>query len=181
MLVADRTRRQAHMTKIARFIIWICSKLTKSEIEQIVKCLADVLQDRNPEAKPKDDFKEKHPLYCDFFVDPKPPLTEPPVLKKALKPKNYKALLAPYEAEHGKPLDPIKRRGKSPAAPQQDGLSCLQGSAGISLLQRRQKALNCGHAGPVPATGPETRGRLEERRRSAGSDSQSGKKDQCRI
>lgn len=107
------------MTKIARFIIWICSKFTKNEIEQIIKGLADVLQDRNPEAKPKDDFKEKHPLYRDFFVDPKPPLTEPPVLKKAPEPKNYQVLLALYEAVHGKPLKPIKRRGKSPVAPQQ--------------------------------------------------------------
>jgi hypothetical protein len=48
------------MTKIARFIIWICSKFTKSEIEQIIKGLLDVLQDHNPEAKPKDDFQEKH-------------------------------------------------------------------------------------------------------------------------
>lgn len=72
------------MTKIARFIIWICSKFTKSEIEQIIKGLAEVLQDRNPEAKPKDDFKEKHPHYRDFFVDPKPPCTEPLVFKKKL-------------------------------------------------------------------------------------------------
>jgi putative transposase len=107
------------MTKIARFIIWICSKFTKSEIEQIIKGLVDVLKDRNPEAKPKDDFKEKHPLYRDFFVDSKPPLTEPPILKKALEPKNYKVLLALYEAEHGKPLKPIKHRGKSPVVPRQ--------------------------------------------------------------
>ena len=72
------------MTKIARFIIWICSKFTKSEIEQIIKGLVEVLQDRNPEAKPKDDFQEKHPRYRDFFVDPKPPLTEPPIFKKKL-------------------------------------------------------------------------------------------------
>lgn len=72
------------MTRIARFIIWICSKFTKSEIEQIIKGLIEVIQDRNPEVKPRDDFKEKHPRYRDFFVDPKPPLTEPPVLKKKL-------------------------------------------------------------------------------------------------
>jgi len=107
------------MTKIARFIIWICSKFTKSEIEQIIKGLVDVLQDRNPEVKPKDDFKEKHPLYRDFFVDSKPPLTEPQVLKKTPEPKNYKALLALYEADHGKPFAPIKRRGKSPVVPRQ--------------------------------------------------------------
>ncbi|MFZ3115675.1 MAG: DDE-type integrase/transposase/recombinase [Syntrophales bacterium] len=107
------------MTKIARFIIWICSKFTKSEIEQITKGLVDVLQDRNPEVKPKDDFHEKHPNYRDFFVDPKPPLTEPPILRKVPEPKNYKVLLALYEAEHGKPLKPVKRRGESQAVPRQ--------------------------------------------------------------
>ena len=107
------------MTKIARFIIWICSKFTKSEIEQIIKGLVDVLQDRNPGVKPKDDFQEKHPNYRDFFVDPKPPLTEPSILKKALEPKNYQVLLALHEAEHGKPLKPVKRRGESQAVPRQ--------------------------------------------------------------
>jgi hypothetical protein len=50
------------MTKIDCFIIWVCSKFTKNEIEQIIKGLVDVLQDRNAEAKPKGYFKEKHPF-----------------------------------------------------------------------------------------------------------------------
>ncbi len=66
------------MPKIACFIIWICSKFTKSEIEQIIAGLANILQNRNPEVKPKDDFKEKHPNYRNFVVPPLPPLTEPP-------------------------------------------------------------------------------------------------------
>ena len=74
-------------SKIARFVIWVCSKFTRIEIEQIVTGLADVLQNRNPEVKPKDDFKEKHPNYRQFTVDPKPPLTEPPLQKKQPKKK----------------------------------------------------------------------------------------------
>lgn len=70
------------MSRIARFVIWICSKFNKAEIELIVVGLSDVLMDRNPEVKPKDDFKEKHPNYRDFAVDPLPPLTEPPAGKK---------------------------------------------------------------------------------------------------
>jgi hypothetical protein len=70
------------LSKIARFVTWVCSKFTKAEIEQIVAGLVDVLQNRNPEVKPKDDFKEKHPNYRNFSVDPKPPLTEPPDPKK---------------------------------------------------------------------------------------------------
>ena len=67
---------------IARFIIWVCSKFTRLEIEQIITGLSDVVQNRNPEVKPKDDFKEKHPNYRQFAVDPMPPLTEPPLQKK---------------------------------------------------------------------------------------------------
>lgn len=72
----------SNTSRIARFIIWISSKFTRIEIEQIVTGLSDVLQNRNPEVKPKDDFKEKHPNYRQFAVDPKPPLTEPPLQKK---------------------------------------------------------------------------------------------------
>ena len=66
------------MKKIDRFAIWICSKFTRIEIEHIVKSLSDILANRNPDVKPKDDFKEKHPNYRNFFVDPEPPVTAPP-------------------------------------------------------------------------------------------------------
>jgi len=56
--------------KTARFVIWICSKFTREEIEEIINGLLEVLANRNPNVKPKDDFKEKHPHYRDFFVDP---------------------------------------------------------------------------------------------------------------
>ena len=72
----------SYLSKTARIIIWLCSKFTKTEIEQIVVGLSDVLADRDPEVKPKDDFKEKHPNYRSFVVDPSPPLTEPPEFKK---------------------------------------------------------------------------------------------------
>ena len=72
----------SNTSRIARFIIWISSKFTRIEIEQIIAGLSDVIQNRNPEVKPKDDFKEKHPNYRQFTVDPLPPLTEPPLQKK---------------------------------------------------------------------------------------------------
>ena len=56
------------MKKTARFVIWICSKFTRQEIEEIIQGLLDVLANRNPEVKPKDDFQEKHPHYRSFFV-----------------------------------------------------------------------------------------------------------------
>jgi len=104
------------MPKIARFIIWICSKFTKGEIEQIVSGLVDILHDRNPEVKPKDDFKEEHPNYRSFVVPPLPPLTEPP-RKESGPRKDYTEILAEYERTHGKVLAPVRYRPGSPRVP----------------------------------------------------------------
>jgi hypothetical protein len=68
------------MDRISRFVIWICSKFTREQIQRIVNDLNDILTNQNPEVKPKDDFKEKHPNYRNFSVDPNPPLKKP--LKK---------------------------------------------------------------------------------------------------
>jgi hypothetical protein len=46
------------MDPISRFVIWICSKFNHEQIERIVDELQDVLANRNPEVKPKDDFKK---------------------------------------------------------------------------------------------------------------------------
>jgi len=65
------------MDKISRFVIWICSKFTREQIQNIILQLTDILNNRNPEIKPKDDFKEKHPNYRNYSVDPASPLTTP--------------------------------------------------------------------------------------------------------
>lgn len=104
------------MPKIARFIIWICSKFTKAEIEQIVSGLVDVLKDRNPEVKPKDDFKEKHPNYRNFVVPPLPPLMAPPK-KEPIPERDYRRILDEYERTHGKPLTPVQCRAGSVRVP----------------------------------------------------------------
>lgn len=107
------------MSRIARMVIWLCSKFTKVEIEQIIKGLLEVINDRNPEVKPKDDFKEKHPNYRNFSVDPLPPLTEKPTPKPSFPAKDYRILLLEYQTAHGKPLAPVNYRSNSPKVPQQ--------------------------------------------------------------
>ncbi len=75
----------SQLDRISRFVIWICSKFTRDQIERIVHDLQEILTNRNPEIKPKDDFKEKHPNYRDFSVDPERPLPADQV-KKSLAP-----------------------------------------------------------------------------------------------
>lgn len=69
------------MDSVSRFVVWICSKFTREQIERIVKDLNEILHNRNPEIKPKDAFKEKHPNYRSFNVDSKHSITEQPKKK----------------------------------------------------------------------------------------------------
>lgn len=66
------------MDQISRFIVWLCSKFSREQLELINKELSDILQGRKKfPVNPKDAFREKHPNYRDFYVDPSAPLTEP--------------------------------------------------------------------------------------------------------
>ncbi len=118
------------MKKTARFVIWICSKsipldskhltgFTREEIEQIIQGLLDVLANRNPDVKPKDDFKEKHPNYRNFFVDPNPPLKTPPKTRPKL---DWRKLLSTYETNRGYPLKAVA--AKDPKTKVPEGSTC---------------------------------------------------------
>ena len=117
------------MKKTARFVIWICSKFTREQIEEIIQGLFDVLANRNPEVKPKDDFKEKHPHYRRFLVDPEPPLKVPPEKKPQL---SWKELLRDYQKEKGRPLAPVKIKSSETQVPQ--GVICGVCSAPAKYL-----------------------------------------------
>jgi len=93
-------------------VIWICSKFTRSEIEQIIQGLLEVLT--NLKVKPKDDFQEKHPDYRNFFVELEPPLKALPQEAPRL---NWKDLLANYQKEKGHPLLPVNSRDPKTKVP----------------------------------------------------------------
>ena len=66
------------MDQISRFVIWLCSKFSREQLELIVKELLDILQGRKEfPVNPRDAFREKHPNYRNFHVDPNAPLTQP--------------------------------------------------------------------------------------------------------
>jgi len=73
------------MHKISRFVIWICKRFNRKQIEHIVSSLLDVLYDPNSEITPKDQFKEEHPNYRNYQVDSQPPLIKDPKIKKKRK------------------------------------------------------------------------------------------------
>ena len=66
------------MNQIPRFVVWICARFNREQIELIVKELSNILKSKQDfPTKPKDAFKEQHPNYREYAVDPTPPLTEP--------------------------------------------------------------------------------------------------------
>lgn len=130
------------MKKIERFVQWICSKFTRDEIEQIIQGLLDVLANRNPNVKPKDDFKQKHPNYRNFFIDPNPPLT---TLPQQLPRLNWKELLDKYQKEKGKPLQPVNPRNSDTKVPKDS--TCKVCSAPAEYLYfndgKKRRKLKC--------------------------------------
>ncbi|MBA7697597.1 IS6 family transposase ISHco2 [subsurface metagenome] len=130
------------MKKTARFVIWICSKFTREEIEEIINGLLDILANRNPDVKPKDDFKEKHPHYRDFFVDPNTPLKAP--LKTTPK-LDWRKLLSTYEKKNGHLLKPVA--AKDPKTKVPEGSTCRICSAPYQYLYfndgKRRSQLKC--------------------------------------
>ncbi|KKN43375.1 hypothetical protein LCGC14_0703950 [marine sediment metagenome] len=93
--------------------------MKRKEIEEIIQGLLDVLANRNPLIKPKDDFQEKHPNYRDFFVDPNPPLKVPPKTRPKL---DWRKLLSTYEEKKGHPLKEVNT--KNPATKVPKGSIC---------------------------------------------------------
>jgi len=71
------------MSKITKFVVWICSRFSRKQVEAIVAELTHILKDANSMFGPRDEFKEEHPNYRNFAPDPTEPLTEP--TKKKLK------------------------------------------------------------------------------------------------
>lgn len=66
------------MDRISRFVIWICSKFDREQIVRIVAELNEVLQNRNPEVLPKDDFKKNIPTTATTSsIPPHPSLPRP--------------------------------------------------------------------------------------------------------
>lgn len=70
------------MDRISGFIVWICKRFNREQIEKIINGLVQALSDSNSEIKDRDQFKEEHPSYRDFHVDPNEPLKEKPGIKK---------------------------------------------------------------------------------------------------
>jgi hypothetical protein len=73
------------MFNLSRIVVWICKRFNREQIKLIIQELAKILKDPNGEIQPKDNFKEEHPNYRFFYVDPEPPKKKKPKKKKRKK------------------------------------------------------------------------------------------------
>jgi len=105
------------MLKFRKLIIWLCKKFNREELLELIHEINLILKDKYSNIKPRDDFKEKHPNYRNFKVDPLAPL-EAVEFSKPAPNLNYKELLNQYLKEHGKPLKPVKHTNKNNLVPQ---------------------------------------------------------------
>jgi len=105
------------MRQIVGLVTWICRKFLREEIEWIVAVLTEVLAGRRRDIAIRDEFRKKHPHYRQFIVDPNPPRTAPPPPKPAAPSLDWRELRADYEAKHGKPLTPVRRRSADSHVP----------------------------------------------------------------
>ena len=119
------------MTKIARFVLWLCNKFTRQELEEIIRRLQEILAEREPQIKPRDDFHDQHPHYRQFYVDPLAPLTEPTIPAPTKPILDWKRLCADYAQKKGRALDPVIRR-KGETIPK--GMVCLRCGAPAAYL-----------------------------------------------
>jgi len=141
------------MNKIARFVLWLCKKFTRQELEQIILELQQVLTEREPEVKPRDAFRQEHPHYRNFYVDPLAALTEPPVVSPPAPQLNWRQLCADYQKTHGRQPAPVRRRN-SQKIPGKCRCSRCQAPVDYLYLNNGKKASQlqckiCGTLSPI--------------------------------
>ena len=105
------------MLKFRKLIIWLCKKFDRDELLELIHEINLILKDKYSDIKPRDDFKEKHPNYRNFKVDPLAPL-QAVEFSKPMPSLDYKELLNRFQKENGRPLKPVNHNNKNNIVPQ---------------------------------------------------------------
>ncbi len=84
------------MKNLTKLVIWLCKKFDRKQLEFLIVALIDVLYNKHSAIRPKNDFKEQHPNYRNFYIDPTPPRDAPPQSEHTPS-KNWKNILDEYQ------------------------------------------------------------------------------------
>jgi len=97
--------------QITSFARWICAHLTRDQLLEFAAIILDVLTGNRNDLPIRDGFRDEHPNYRKFSVDPLAPLREPPAAVQAPAPAaDWQGLLAEHLRRTGRPLAPVCRR-----------------------------------------------------------------------
>jgi putative transposase len=99
------------MGNITRLVLWLCRKFTRQDLQDLIEQLQQILAGCEPQIQPRDDFRQQHPHYRDFYLDPQAPLTQPVALPLPQPTLDWRHLRARYHQQQGRPLAPVRRRG----------------------------------------------------------------------
>lgn len=105
------------MNRIVSLVRWFCRQLSLEELFTAAAIVLEVLNDDRPDINCKDGFRQEHPNYRKFDVDPNPPLTECPAPKQRQPTADWKTLLAQHRQRTGKDLSPVRRQHSATAVP----------------------------------------------------------------
>lgn len=144
------------MKKTQRIVEWLCRKFPRSELVEIANGLMDVLENRNPNIRPRDDFKEKHPSWRNFFVSPLAPIPA----KIEPKPKlDWKELLSKYQKEHGKPLKPVDHKDNETIVPERTRCRICNASSEYLYFNdgKKRKQIRCKVCSSLNPVNPQDR------------------------
>jgi transposase-like protein len=112
---------------IISFVRWLCRKLNRDQLLTAAAIILEVLNDERDDLRPRDDFKDKHPQYRKFEVDPEPPLLDAPPKPEPEPTLDWRQLRTEHRGRTGKELKPVQRLGNSYRPPK--GSRCERCSA----------------------------------------------------
>lgn len=104
------------IASITRIVRWVCKQLNFDELLVAITIFLEVINNQRDDIKPRCNFRDNHPNYRQFTVDPLVPLIEAP-LKKAVPEADFKRLLIEYRHKNGKGLKPVVRHKNSQVPP----------------------------------------------------------------
>lgn len=105
------------MNRIVGLVGWFCRQLSLQELLTAATLILEVLEGKRLDIKCRDAFRQEHPHYRQYDVDPEPPLTACPAPKQRTPSGDYQQLLEQYRLTHGQKLKPVNRRDNSTQVP----------------------------------------------------------------
>ena len=132
------------VSSITRLVRWFCKQLNFDELLVAVTILLDIINGKRDDIEFRKNFREDHPNYRQFVVDPLAPFTTPQ-LKKVLPEADFKELIKEHNLLTGKDIKPVQRHKHSHLPPSYARCKHCNAPAGYLYVNdgRKKSQLRC--------------------------------------